>query len=105
MNADEIKALPIDCRSWKPFGKISERRFDRLEFTHEQKDLMDRRRANSFTDSFGDNSHHLLAPPLLPTEKVREIGFAFHLQPLRNPFQCVVSCRRLKAVFTCCVYA
>ena len=47
MNAEDIKALPIDRKIeimeviWEDFRD----RFDRLELTQEQKDLLDRRRA------------------------------------------------------------
>jgi len=47
MNAEDIKALPIDRKIeimeaiWEDFRD----RFDRLELTAEQKDLLDRRRA------------------------------------------------------------
>ena len=47
MNAEEIKALPIDRKIqimeaiWEDFRD----RFDRLELTDEQKDLLDQRRA------------------------------------------------------------
>ena len=47
MNAEDIKALPIDRKIeimeviWEDFRD----RFDRLELTEEQKDLLDRRRA------------------------------------------------------------
>ena len=47
MNLEDIKALPIDRKIeimeviWEDFRD----RFDRLELTQEQKDLLDRRRA------------------------------------------------------------